>query len=355
MDNKLLDLYSDYLISSFSYTTATGLSELTGGIISHDKITRFLAKREYTAKDLWLIVKPIIRKEETDEGILILDDTVEEKPYTDENDIIAYHFDHVTGRSIKGINMMSLLYHVNVMTIPLSFMIIQKTEIVKDEKTGKEKRKSSITKNEIARNMVKQAHQNQVKYHYVLADTFFSSKENMIFIKQELKKDFIFAIKTNRLVSLSITDQKSGKYQRVDDVAIKENASCLVYLKGLSFPVMITKQVFTNKDGSCGILYLACSNTTLYFSAITSLYQKRWSIEEYHKSIKSNTAFAKSPTKTVITQSNHFFASIYAFFKLEMLKMKTKINHFALKAKLYMNALKSSYTLLHKMNRLCVT
>lgn len=350
MDNKLLDLYSDYLISSFSYTTATGLSELTEGAISHDKVTRFLAKREYTAKDLWRQVKPMVRQVETKDGVLILDDTVEEKPYTDENDIIAYHFDHTKGINVKGINMISLLYHAGIMTIPLSFEVIKKTEVVKDKKTGKDKRKSAITKNEIARGMVKQAHQNQVKYQYVLADTFFSSKENMIFVKQELKKDFIFAIKTNRLVSLSVADQKAGKYQRVEEIALKENTAGLVYMKGLSFPVIITKQVFTNKDGSRGILYLACSDITLDYQHITSLYQKRWNIEEYHKSIKSNTAFAKSPTKTVVTQANHFFASIYAYFKLEILKMKTQVNHFALKAKLYVNALKSSYKLLHQMN-----
>lgn len=354
MDNKLLDLYSDYLISSFSYTTATGLSELTEGAVSHDKVTRFLAKRAYTTKDLWMKVKPIVRKIETEDNVLILDDTVEEKPYTDENDIIAYHFDHTKGRNVKGINMMSLLYQTDSMTIPLSFEVIKKTEIVKDKKTGRDKRKSSITKNEIARDMIKQAQQNQIKYKYLLSDTFFSSKENMMFVKQKLKKDFIFAIKTNRLVSLSIPNQKAGKYKRVEDVVTNKDGSCVVYMKGISFPVVLTKQVFINKDGSEGILYLACSDITLNYQSITSLYQKRWSIEEYHKSIKSNTAFSKSPTKTVMTQSNHFFASIYAFFKLEILKMKIQVNHFALKAKLYVNALKSSYQLLCKMNHFCV-
>jgi len=42
MNKELLDLYTDYLISSFSYTTATGLSSMLGGTISHDKVTRFL-------------------------------------------------------------------------------------------------------------------------------------------------------------------------------------------------------------------------------------------------------------------------------------------------------------------------
>lgn len=46
----MLDLYSDYLISSFGLTTATGMSAALGGAISHEDITRFLSGREYTNK-----------------------------------------------------------------------------------------------------------------------------------------------------------------------------------------------------------------------------------------------------------------------------------------------------------------
>ena len=41
MNKKLLDIYSDYLIAQNQYATATGLSDLLDGQISHDKITRF--------------------------------------------------------------------------------------------------------------------------------------------------------------------------------------------------------------------------------------------------------------------------------------------------------------------------
>lgn len=42
MDKQLLEIYTDYLMSSFSYTTATGLSMMVEVEISHDKVTRFL-------------------------------------------------------------------------------------------------------------------------------------------------------------------------------------------------------------------------------------------------------------------------------------------------------------------------
>ena len=50
--NNLAEIYSDYLIASFGLTTATGLSNLLDGEISHDKITRFLSGQVKTGKDL---------------------------------------------------------------------------------------------------------------------------------------------------------------------------------------------------------------------------------------------------------------------------------------------------------------
>jgi hypothetical protein len=37
---QILDLYTDYLLSSMGKTTATGLSQLLGGDFSHDQISR---------------------------------------------------------------------------------------------------------------------------------------------------------------------------------------------------------------------------------------------------------------------------------------------------------------------------
>lgn len=76
---------------------------------------------------------------------------------------------------------------------------------------------------------------------------------------------------------------------------------------------------------------------------MTKIYQKQWEVEDFHKSIKSNTGLSQSPTQTVQTQSNHFFASNYANVKLECLKRKRGKNHFALKAELYLRALQSSF------------
>jgi len=76
---------------------------------------------------------------------------------------------------------------------------------------------------------------------------------------------------------------------------------------------------------------------------IYNIYQKRWNVEEYHKPIKQNTSLAKSPTKTVVSKSNHIFSSILAFCKLELLRIKQATNHFALKYKLIIAANKAAW------------
>lgn len=48
MRNNMLDLYTDYLITSTSYTTATGLSKVLDNRLSHDKVARFLKKENLT-------------------------------------------------------------------------------------------------------------------------------------------------------------------------------------------------------------------------------------------------------------------------------------------------------------------
>ena len=59
-------------------------------------------------------------------------------------------------------------------------------------------------------------------------------------------------------------------------------------------------------------------------------YKKIWRVEAYHKCLKQDTGIAKSPTRAVITQSNHVFASIIAYIKLEKMKFAKHLNHYQL-------------------------
>jgi len=343
MKKEILEIYTDYLMSSFSYTTATGLSVLSEGKISHDKVTRFLSSEDFGPAGLWELVKPTVREIQREDGVIIIDDTIEEKPSTDENEIICWHYDHSKGRTIKGVNIISAMYYSKGFRIPVSFDLTRKTKKVIDEKTKKEKRISEKTKNEQYREMLKVCVKNNIKFKYVLNDVWYASSENMMLVKEELKRDFIMPIKTNRKIALSKKDKLSGKYVTVSVLELKENIQQEIYLEGVSFPLLLIKQVFKNGDGTEGVLYLVSSDLTLTYEQIATIYHKRWKVEEYHKSLKQHVSLCKSPTKRVRTQSNHIFASIYSFFKLEYLSLKSELNPTALRTKFYISANRAAF------------
>lgn len=345
MDN-FIDDYTNYLISSITYTTATGLAKILD--ISHDKVTRALSKCDLDGNTvLWYAKKYIDETTHSKEYItLTIDDTVQEKRYTNENNLICYHFDHTVGRSVKGVNFLSALVQVGDMRIPTAVEFVKKDKIVEDPKTGKVKKVSQKTKNTMFLGMVGQC-LDKFRFDCVLTDCWFASKDNMRVLKMDLGLDFVMALKSNRVVSIGGRGRKD--YVRIDSLDLGIEAVD-VWLKGIDFPLSVTKQVFKNEGGTVGELYLVCSERGLTYETINARYQKRWGIEEYHKSIKSITALAKSPTKTIKTQMNHFILSIIAYIKMEFVKLRTKKNHFAMKNKIYEAAQKLAYNEFKKLS-----
>ena len=284
-----------------------------------------------------------------------------EKPYSTENDIICWHFDHSKkpqGGLVKGINILNFLYQSPLgedtfISIPAAFEIIKKTEPWFDKKSGKVKLRSPQTKNTLVRERLRLLHHmNKVKFRYVVWNIWFSSNDNFDFIHMALKKYFVAAIKDKRLVALSKEDKLKGKFKPIKELEVQKAQAISVWIKGLAFAVLFTKQVFTNKDGSSGELFLVTNDLDLSAKVLCTTYQQRWGVEVFHKSLKQDVGLEDSPTKNEITQANHVFAAMIAWTKGELLRIKHHSKHAALKAKLYVKALKASYEELHVLKSL---
>ena len=141
-----------------------------------------------------------------------MDDSIAEKPYTDENDIICWHYDHSQQRTVKGINFVTCLYHNQGVSLPVGFELVRKTHRYTDPKDGKEKRRANKTKNEMYRDLLQQAVKNQIPFKYVLNDIWFAAAENMKFVKNTLKKEFVMPLKGNRKVAMSVDAKQQGRY-----------------------------------------------------------------------------------------------------------------------------------------------
>jgi len=67
--------------------------------------------------------------------------------------------------------------------------------------------------------MIGDAIAKQIPFRYVLNDIWFSSAENMVFIKAK-KKDFIMPLKSNRKVALSESAKKQGQWMPIHSVTL---------------------------------------------------------------------------------------------------------------------------------------
>ncbi|WP_141764570.1 transposase, partial [Hymenobacter glacialis] len=126
-----LDLYTDYLISSTGQTSATGLSRLLDGAVSHDQVTRWLSSSYLDSEQVWKQAKPVIRAAEQqraddDFAVLLVDDSILEKAHTDPSALICTHWDHSKGRFVKGLNFVSLLYQAGELALPIAVELIEK-------------------------------------------------------------------------------------------------------------------------------------------------------------------------------------------------------------------------------------
>jgi hypothetical protein len=342
-----MDLYSDSLLSCFGRVTATGLPGLLDGVRSHDKITWMLSGNTNNSKDLWQEIKPLVWKYESEAACLIFDDT----PYTtDGNGLISLHRDHRKGCNEKDINLLTAFYHTplpgssEALQVPAAFECVKKSVRFCEIKTRKERRQSLVTKNEMMRLMLQQSVGKQHrKFRYVLADSWFSSSDNLLFIAG-LKKYFVMDMKNNRLCMFSTQDRYGDRWTGMDRLPLQaERKPVKVWIKYLETEVFLCKYIFTNRSGSRGEIHLPGNDLELSTEDFRILCKKRWSVEEYHKYLKQNASLEKSPTRTVTMQTGHLPASLSAYVKPERFKFIHRLNHFALKSAIYFRALKNAW------------
>jgi hypothetical protein len=83
------------------------------------------------------------------------------------------------------------------------------------------------------------------------------------------------ALKSNRLISIYKKDLLACKSQKIDSLKTIENYLVQCWMLRIDFPILIYSQVFKNKDGSSGNLYLVCNDLDCDAGKIQTIYKKR--------------------------------------------------------------------------------
>ncbi len=326
------NVYVDYVLSGSSVVSAVDLSAVVDGRFSHDQVSRMLSSGEVNAKTLYQKSKTWLKEREGKGVVTVsIDDSIAEKPYSEVNGVVNWHYDHTKGYSVKGINFVSALWSDEEVSVPLNLQVVEKERLWNEKKEVWEWQ-IKTSKNELFQQMVERLTQSR-QVDYVLSDSWYSSKENMKHVFQECETYFVMALKSNRLAACSEKQAAKGDFKPVEKLKLGKRAVKL-YLKGLDFPVLVVKKTFKHGRKSSGTLYLATSDLELGYEAIFNLYKRRWKIEEYHKSLKSNCSLEKSQASSHTAQKSHFYCAALAYLMLEKTKAKEDKNHFALKKEL---------------------
>ena len=285
-------LYCQYLMSSTNNYTATHLSEHYDGL-SHDSVTRFLRDKQLSPSLLWKKVQPLLIQ--TEQGCLIVDDSVMDKSHSFKIDGVQKQYSGNAHGIIKGIGVVNLLYYNPVIN---RYWLID-FRIYNPEKDGKTKLKH-------VHEMLSLANERKIIYSTVLMDTWYATSQMMVRLHHE-GKIFYCPIKVNRQV-----DESGGKnpYQSVESLAwTEEELKCGKRIK-------IKK---TTKHMKVQLFRVTIANRTEYIitndlsqnSAEAALEKSsfRWKIEQLHREEKQLTGIESCQARTNRSQRNHILCS----------------------------------------------
>jgi hypothetical protein len=288
-----LELYSNFLLASQSRYSAAELARVSpdDNLMSHDAVNKWLKKSDFKPAEIWNQAKPLVHRQT---GYLVADDSVLDKRYSRNNELVKLQYSGNEHGLIKGIDLVNLLWTDGSKFIPVDYRVYRKDVDGKD-------------KNDLWLEMLKRAVNREFSPLYVLMDSWYGSVKNLKFIRKQ-NWHFICNLKSNRKVSVT-----KGIYVSIQDLSLTNKQVKKVWLKEYG-NILVCKLVAKNGD----ITYLATSDLSLTnYRNFTGHFSHRWKIEEFHRGIKQTTGIEKCYSIKSQSQQTHIFAAFMTFFKLE--------------------------------------
>ncbi len=223
--------YVEYIISTPINYTCTNLADHLDDI-SHDAINDYLRREKHTAHTVWELAQRLITN--SSEASLIVDDSVQDKSYSQKIEMVKRQYSGNAHGLVKGIGIVNLVHAYRGDYHPLDFRVYAPAD------DGK-------TKNDHFRDMLRQAFEEKgIQAQTILFDNGYAAAENLKFIHR-LGKFFVTTLKENRLVSLG-QEQGYIHLQQIEWTPELLQYGITVKLKEVPFKVQLFKVVATNGD-----------------------------------------------------------------------------------------------------------
>jgi hypothetical protein len=316
--------YCQYLLSSQINYTITNLAEHLENI-SHDKINYYLKKEKLTPRLLWDNVKDVIMTD--DNGYVIFDDSVLDKRYSEEIEIVRRQYSGNEHSVLKGIGVVSCVY-VNP---KLQRFWVVDYRIFNPDADGK-------TKIDHVKDMLQNlVYHKLLPFDTVLMDTWYAVHNLMLYI-DSLDKIYYCPLKNNRLVDDTFGKEK---YKRIELLQwSEEELECGKIIKIKGFPANKKVKLFrvtvsTNRTDYVVTNDLSQSSTDV----VQEVCKIRWKIEEFHREIKQLTGIESCQCRKARLQINHIACAMLVWVRLKNLAYRTGQTIYEIKHNLLSNYL----------------
>jgi hypothetical protein len=307
--------YIEYLLNTPINYTCSNLAEHLEGV-SHDAVSDFLQRGRVTASRLWALVEPLLNN--TEAGYLIVDDSVQNKQYSQHIELVQRQYSGAEHGLVRGIDIVNLVHYDGQTFYPIDYRIYAP-------------KVNGLTKNALFAEMLMAAkHSKGIKARTVLFDSWYTSVDNLKLIAA-LDMIFIAPIKDNRLVSLS----REEGYIHIQDInwtADRLVNGISVKLKELPFRVQLFKVVATNGDIDW---IITNSPDPITAQAIQDENAQRWPIEQFHRELKQLTGSEKCQCRKARSQRNHLGYCYLAWLSLKVRSLQLGLSLYQVRQRIF--------------------
>ena len=285
--------YINFIIATPRDVTATEAGRVqpeSKNAPAHDAFTRLLQRLEPDAETLWDEAKTQI---DLHTGILVLDDSTLEKPYSEFNALVYRHWSGKQKEVVSGINLITLLWTDGVRCVPVDYRLFDK------DTDGK-------TKNDHFAEMLLAAFERGFNPALVCFDSWYGSVENLKLVRS-LGWHFLTRLKANRQINVN----RCG-LQAVSEAGLCGGDGTLVWLKG--FGEIKVFRVRVTDDAS---EYWATSLSKMTEPERETQAKSAWRIEMYHRALKQQCLIERAQCRRRRPVINHIGLCVRAFVRLE--------------------------------------
>lgn len=309
--------YINFIIATPRDVTATEAGRVqpeSRNAPAHDAFTRLLQRLEPDAETLGTEARTQI---DLSSGILVLDDSTLEKPYSEFNALVYRHWSGKQKEVVAGINLITLLWTDGERCVPVDYRLFNK------DRDGK-------TKNDHFAEMLLAAFERGLQPALVCFDSWYGSVENLKLVRS-LGWHFLTRLKANRQIRVS-----GGKLQVVAEAGLAGGDGTIGWLKGFG-EIKIFRVRAT--DGTSE--YWATSLEKMSESERENFSKSAWRIEMYHRALKQQCLIERSQCRRLRPVSNHIGLCIRAFVRLESHCYRTRISWIEAKTSIIHDAVRA--------------